>query len=114
MYNPWNWANLTNMVWVEQPVGTGFSQGKPTASSEEEVAKQFAGFWKNFVDTFDLCDRKVYIAGESYAGKYVPYLADEFLSRNDSEYYGVKAIMIYDPSVAEDALLEESMLSSHA
>jgi carboxypeptidase D len=23
VYNPWNWANLTNMVWVEQPVGTG-------------------------------------------------------------------------------------------
>jgi carboxypeptidase D len=20
VYNPWNWANLTNMVWVEQPV----------------------------------------------------------------------------------------------
>jgi carboxypeptidase D len=34
------------MVWVEQPVGTGFSQGEPTATSEEEIAAQFAGFWK--------------------------------------------------------------------
>jgi carboxypeptidase D len=60
------------MVWVEQPVGTGFTQGTPTANSTEEAAQQFLGFWKNFIDTFDLKGRKVYIAGESYAGKYIP------------------------------------------
>ncbi|KAL5377118.1 hypothetical protein PMIN06_011865 [Paraphaeosphaeria minitans] len=107
VYNPWNWANLTNMVWVEQPVGTGFSQGEPTATSEEEVAVQFAGFWKNFLDTFGLCGRKVYIAGESYAGKYIPYIANEFLDQKDKEYYDVKGLMIYDPSVAADTLLED-------
>ena len=26
--NPWSWAQITNMLWVEQPVGTGFSQGE--------------------------------------------------------------------------------------
>lgn len=107
VYNPWNWANLTNIVWVEQPIGTGFTQGEPTANSQEEVSKQFAGFWKNFVDTFDLCDRKVYIAGESYAGKYIPYLANEFLDQADPKYYDVKGILIYDPSVAADTVLED-------
>jgi carboxypeptidase D len=48
-------------------VGTGFSQGTPTAKSEEDVAAQFLGFWKNFVDTFGMQGYKVYIAGESYA-----------------------------------------------
>jgi carboxypeptidase D len=66
--NPWAWNNLTNMVWVEQPVGTGFSQGTPNAKSEEDVAAQFLGFFKQFVDTFALQGKKVYIAGESYAG----------------------------------------------
>jgi len=65
--NPWSWHTLTNMVWIEQPVGTGFSQGHITAAGEEDVAKQFMGFWKNFVDTFALRGYKVYIAGESYA-----------------------------------------------
>jgi carboxypeptidase D len=66
--NPWSWSNLTNVVWVEQPVGTGFTQGTPTATSEADVAAQFLGFWKNFVDTFSLQGRKVFITGESYAG----------------------------------------------
>lgn len=72
------------MVWVEQPVGTGFSQGTPNATSEADVAAQFMGFWKNFVDLFGLHHRKVYIAGESYAGYYVPYIADAFLNSKDT------------------------------
>lgn len=49
-------------------MGTGFSQGTPTAKNEDEVAEQFLGFFKNFVDTFALQGKKVYITGESYAG----------------------------------------------
>lgn len=54
--NNWAWSNLTNVVWVEQPAGTGFSSvgsdGAP--QNEVEVAEQFLGFFKNFVDTFGL------------------------------------------------------------
>lgn len=96
------------MVWVEQPVGTGFSQGVPTATSETDVAQQFLGFFKNFVDTFGLHNRKVYITGESYAGYYVPYIADAMLSANDSTYFGVDSIMIYDPSTSTEAVQTQS------
>lgn len=27
--NEYSWTNLSSMLWVEQPVGTGFSQGTP-------------------------------------------------------------------------------------
>lgn len=73
--NPYSWHRLTNVVYIEQPVGTGFSQGTPTAQDEVDVADQFRLFWKNFVDTFGLEGYKVYITGESYAGMYVPYIA---------------------------------------
>lgn len=73
------------MVWVEQPVGTGFSQGIPTATSEADVAAQFLGFWKNFVDTFNLQNRRVFITGESYAGYYISYIADAMLNTNNTE-----------------------------
>ena len=36
------------MLWVEQPVGTGFSIGKPNATSEEDVSSDFIKFFKNF------------------------------------------------------------------
>lgn len=59
--NTYAWNNLTNVVWVEQPVGTGYTQGTVNATDEIDVASQFRGFWRNFVDTFDLQNRKVYI-----------------------------------------------------
>ena len=68
--NTWAWTNLTNVVWVEQPIGTGFSRvGSDVAAPKNEldVAQQFLGFWRNFVDTFGLHGRKIFITGESYA-----------------------------------------------
>ncbi|KXT03043.1 hypothetical protein AC578_678 [Pseudocercospora eumusae] len=107
--NPYTWLNLTNVVWVEQPAGTGFSQrkGTPLATNEIEVAEQFLGFWKNFVDTFGLHNRKVYITGESYAGYYVPYIADAMHNTTNSTYYNIESIMIYDPSVTYDIVQDD-------
>jgi carboxypeptidase D len=101
--NPWTWVNLTNMLWVEQPVGTGFTQGVSTETSEEEVAKSFLGFFKNFADTFNFKNKKIYITGESYAGMYVPYIADAMFNKNDTTYFDVHGTMIYDPSINSDA-----------
>ena len=110
--NPWTWVNLTSMVWVEQPVGTGFTQGAPDITDESGVASEFLGFWKNFVDTFALQNRKVYISGESYAGYYVPYIADAMLNSNDTTYYDVESILIYDPSTSTDAVQQQSKHST--
>ncbi|EEP76603.1 carboxypeptidase cpdS [Uncinocarpus reesii 1704] len=105
--NPWSWNNLTNMVWVEQPVGTGFSQGEPTATSEKDVAEQFLGFFQNFVDLFNLHGKKIYIAGESYAGLYVPYIADAMHAKKDKKYYNIQDILIFDPSVNHETVLRQ-------
>ena len=95
------------MVWVEQPVGTGFSQGVPSAKTEEDVARQFLGFFENFVDTFDLHGKRIFIAGESYAGMYVPYIASAMLDANDSTYFNLEATMIYDPLINSNAIMRE-------
>jgi carboxypeptidase D len=49
----------------------------------------------------------VYITGESYAGKYIPYLADAMFNADDKEYYNISSIMIYDPSLSSDAVQEQ-------
>lgn len=102
MPNPWAWNRLINTIWVEQPIGTGFSRGDVTATSEEDVAKQMLGFWKNFVETFSLQGYKVYIAGESYAGAYCPYIASAMLDANDTTYYDLSGLLIYDPVLGND------------
>lgn len=68
------------MVWIDQPIGTGFSPYKKGAIKKldtlDKVAEDFAGFWKNFMETFEFQGRDVYITGESYAGAYdFPYIS---------------------------------------
>ncbi|KAK1993430.1 serine carboxypeptidase [Colletotrichum falcatum] len=102
--NPYSWTNLTNMLWVEQPVGVGYSQGVPDISDEVGLAAEFNGFYKNFVDTFQTNDWKTYITGESYAGYYVPYIADAFISANDKEYFNLAGISINDPLIGDETI----------
>ena len=98
------------MVWVEQPVGTGFSQGQPDVSDEGGVSREFLGFFKNFVDTFGLQGKKVFITGESYAGQYIPYIADAMFNANDTTHFNLDSIMMYDPSTSSSAVQMQSRL----
>ena len=100
--NPYTWVNLTNMIWVEQPVGVGYTQGVPNITNEFELAQEFIGFYKSFVDAFQVYDRKVYLTGESYAGFYVPYIADAFINANDSRYYNLAGIAVNDPILGDE------------
>ncbi|KAK9789164.1 putative Carboxypeptidase [Seiridium cardinale] len=94
--NPYSWTNLTNVVWVDQPFGIGLSQGNTKVRDDAEAAQQFLGFWKNFVDVFSLYGYKVYIAGESYGGRWVPYLAGAMLDQTDMVYYNVDGVHLID------------------
>lgn len=105
--NKWSWTKLTNVVWVDQPVGTGFSVGTPTATDENDIARQFMGFWKNFVDTFSMQGYKVYVTGSSYSGMYSPYVASAMLDANDANYFDVSGMQIFDGYFAKDVLARD-------
>lgn len=49
----------------------------------------------------------VYIAGESYAGYYVPYIANAMINSGDEQYYNFSSLLIYDPSLSSDAVQEQ-------
>ncbi|KAF0320266.1 carboxypeptidase [Colletotrichum asianum] len=102
--NSWSWHRLSNVVWIEQPVGTGFSQGPVTATDERDVARQFMGFWKAFVDTFDLHGYKVFVTGSSYSGLFSPYISSAMLDAEDKDYFNVKGMMIFDPSISQRSI----------
>lgn len=72
------------------------------------MATHFAGFWKNFIDTFDMHQYDVYLTGESYAGMFVPYIANHFLEQNDDEYYKVKGIQVNDPAIGPLPIMEHA------
>jgi carboxypeptidase D len=100
------------MVWVDQPAGTGFSPGPSTVRNEDDVARQFLDFWRNFVDAFQLQGRKVYLTGESYAGMYIPYIASHMLDEEDKVFFDVAGAMIYAPFINAPEALQDGRLAS--
>ena len=40
------------MLWVDQPVGTGYSTGTPTATTLEETSRDFVNFFREFETLF--------------------------------------------------------------
>lgn len=61
MNNELAWSKITNMLWVEQPVGTGFAQGNVTATNEVDIAKDFIGFFENWQKLFGIKDYRIYL-----------------------------------------------------
>ncbi|CAE6369106.1 unnamed protein product [Rhizoctonia solani] len=101
--NQWAWTNLSHVLWVEQPVGTGFSQGIPNITNEDQLAAQFAGFLAQFLEVFsELKGKNFYAAGESYAGLYVPYIANYLYEHPKAVDLKLKGVWITDPAVSHD------------
>ncbi|GMN38757.1 hypothetical protein TIFTF001_007985 [Ficus carica] len=87
--NPTAWNRIFGVLFLDNPIGSGFS----TASVSEiptdhiSVAKHLYIAITRFVDsdqhqTSSFRSRPVYIAGESYAGKYVPAIGHYILKKN--------------------------------
>ncbi|KAG1817717.1 Alpha/Beta hydrolase protein [Suillus subaureus] len=105
--NQWSWTNLSSVLWVEQPVGTGFSQGIPNARNEDDVAAQLVGFMQQFLDVFsELKGKKLYLTGESYAGTYVPCEPAVILFEHNSKTNKDIANYIYENSTQLDLSLQ--------
>jgi len=73
------WSLPYNVLYIDQPVGTGFSYTKNElgyATNQEMVANDLYEALNQFYTMFpDLLDEDFYVTGESYAGKYVPAIA---------------------------------------
>ncbi|KAH9900218.1 Alpha/Beta hydrolase protein [Xylariomycetidae sp. FL2044] len=84
-YNNGSWHEFANLLFVDNPVGTGFSYVDTNSYVHEldEMADQFIVFlekWYNLFPEYEHDD--IYIAGESYAGQHIPYIAKAILERN--------------------------------
>ncbi|KAJ8622730.1 hypothetical protein MRB53_031259 [Persea americana] len=86
--NPFAWNNEANVLFLESPAGVGFSYSNTTSdyglSSDSRTAKDAYVFLVNWLERFpEYKRREFYIAGESYAGHYVPQLAHAIIQQNE-------------------------------
>lgn len=62
-------------MFVDQPVGTGFSYNKlKTIDNTVIAAQHFLNFMYNFFknNSFGLKNNPIYLAGEGYSGHFIP------------------------------------------
>ncbi|KAM5534812.1 hypothetical protein V8D89_011528 [Ganoderma adspersum] len=77
------WEEYATVVFIDQPVGTGFSYGPSNKFDHElpEASAHFVEFLRNFYKVFpEYKNVDAYLTGESFAGQYIPYFADAILS----------------------------------
>ena len=75
--NPYSWNKDYHVVYVDNPVGAGFSYTDEPGyvKDEVQVADEMFTFLNQFLPKYNLTANDFYIFGESYAGKYIPSIA---------------------------------------
>ncbi|XP_011036159.1 PREDICTED: serine carboxypeptidase-like 45 isoform X1 [Populus euphratica] len=101
--NQYSWNREANMLYLETPIGVGFSYSTNTSSYEgvdDKITARdnlvFLQRW--FVKFPQYKSRSLFITGESYAGHYVPQLAELMLQFNKKEkLFNLKGIALGNP-----------------
>ena len=86
--NEWRWNKIANMVFLEQPVGVGFSYSDDTSDykiGDDQAAKDNLQTILEFLKKYpEFSDSPLYITSESYGGHYMPTLAWEIIQYNEN------------------------------
>ncbi|KAJ7803441.1 serine carboxypeptidase [Mycena olivaceomarginata] len=83
--NPFSWNNNSNMLFIDQPVGVGFSHGTESVGTSQDAAADMWSFLQIFLKDSrfsKLAANDLAIWTESYGGHYGPTFAAYFLSQN--------------------------------
>jgi len=87
----YNWAKLANMIYLESPVGVGFTysdNAEDYENTDETTMMNNLLAVEKFFELFpEEAHKDFYITGESYAGIYVPTLAERVLEKTMNGTY---------------------------
>lgn len=79
LWNDYGWDKVSNLLYVDQPIGTGFSYStdrRDIRHNEDGVSNDLYDFLQAFFSKHpEFAKNDFYITGESYAGHYIPAFA---------------------------------------
>ncbi|BAF14577.1 serine carboxypeptidase-like 45 [Oryza sativa Japonica Group] len=101
--NEYSWNKEANMLYLESPAGVGFSYSTDPSFyggvGDSRTARDNLRFLQGWFAKFpQYKGRDLYITGESYAGHYVPQLAQRMVEFNKKEkLFNLKGIALGNP-----------------
>ncbi|KAF3323163.1 serine carboxypeptidase-like protein [Carex littledalei] len=88
-WNDYGWDQVSNLLYVDQPTGTGYSYSSDTRDlrhDEVGVSNDLYDFLQEFFAKHpEYAKNDFYITGESYAGHYIPALANRVHQGNKAK-----------------------------
>jgi len=113
-FNEFSWNEVADVIYIEQPVRTGYSMASNHSTiidNEYKVATDFYLFLVEFITIFPEYQSSVdiYISGESYAGFYIPYIAEhivrtqETMDTTNPKYINIQGVAIGNGAI-DDAI----------
>ncbi|KAJ0988748.1 hypothetical protein J5N97_007104 [Dioscorea zingiberensis] len=101
--NEYSWNKEANMLYLETPAGVGFSFATDSSYysgvNDKMTARDNLVFLRRWFAKFpQYRNRDLYITGESYAGHYVPQLAQQMVMYNKNDkIFNLKGIALGNP-----------------
>ncbi|KAI4302316.1 hypothetical protein MLD38_038077 [Melastoma candidum] len=89
VWNEYGWDKVSNLIYVDQPVGTGFSytsDKRDIRHNENGVSDDLYDFLQAFFEEHpEFVKNDFFITGESYAGHYIPAFASRVHRGNKAD-----------------------------
>ncbi|XP_045816122.1 serine carboxypeptidase-like 42 [Trifolium pratense] len=102
--NSKSWNRASNLLFVESPAGVGWSYSNTTSdynTGDTNTANDMLLFFLKWYEKFpSYKSRKLFLTGESYAGHYIPQLANAILDYNAHSTnfkFNIKGLAIGNP-----------------
>jgi len=100
--NSYSWNTKANMLWIDQPVGSGYSYVENSdgyVTTEKTMAVELYSALTQFFAMLPQYNKNFYVFGESYAGKYIPSLCHYIWKQNQQKpkvFLNLKGIAMGD------------------
>lgn len=94
VYNPYSWNSNASVIFLDQPVNVGYSYSGSSVSNTIAAGKDVYALLTLFFKQFpEYAHQDFHIAGESYAGHYIPVFSSEILSHKKTNI-NLKSVLI--------------------
>jgi len=100
----YSWNENAHMIYLEQPFKTGFSTGEELVQNEAQMADAVLSALLDFFGSKhpELKPNPFYLTGESFAGTYIPWIAERVLKNNNesmAKKIDLRGVLIIDGTI---------------